>query len=66
MWRLVAFLDTASCGAASDDNDLLSTPWREVISLADVASSLSKSKGPMISRSGAAMAFRRLRALIER
>jgi hypothetical protein len=39
---LVAFLATASCGAASDNNDRLSTLWREVISLASVERSLSK------------------------
>jgi hypothetical protein len=40
--QLVAFLATASRGAASGNNDRLSTLWREVISLADVARPLSK------------------------
>jgi hypothetical protein len=40
--RLVAFLATASRGAASGNNDRLSTLWREVISLAGVARSFSK------------------------
>lgn len=39
---LVAFLATASRRAASGNNNRLSSPWREVISLADVARSLSK------------------------
>jgi hypothetical protein len=42
--RLVAFLGTASCRTATGNNDRLSTLWREVISLANVARSLSKSK----------------------
>jgi hypothetical protein len=37
--RLVAFLATASCRAANGNNDRLSTPWREMISLAGVARS---------------------------
>jgi hypothetical protein len=60
--RLVAFLATASC----NNNDRLSTLWRKVISLAGVARSLSKSKVQSISGSGAAMALRQLRVLIER
>src|SRR5258705_2561207 len=40
--RLVAFLATASRRAATGNNDPLSTPWREVISLAGVARSVSK------------------------
>jgi hypothetical protein len=63
---LVAFLATASCGAASDKNDRLSTLWREVISLASVARSFSKSMVQSISGSGTAMALLRLRVLIER
>jgi hypothetical protein len=41
MW-LVAFLATALRRAASGNNNRLSTLWREVISLAGVARSLSK------------------------
>src|SRR6478672_11328610 len=40
--RLVAFLATASRRAANGNNDRLSTPWREVISLAGVARSISR------------------------
>jgi hypothetical protein len=40
--RLAAFLATASRGAASGNNDPLSTLWREVISLAGVARSLAQ------------------------
>ena len=39
----VAFLSTASRRAARGNNDRLSTPWREVISLAGVARSFSQS-----------------------
>jgi hypothetical protein len=38
----VAFLSTASRRAARGNNDRLSTPWREVISLAGIARSFSK------------------------
>ena len=48
------------------NNDRLSTLWREVISLAGVARSLSKSMIQSISGSGTAIARRRLRVLIER
>jgi hypothetical protein len=65
MW-LVAFLATASRRAAGGDNNRLSTPWREVISLAGVARSLSKSRVKSISGSGTAMLLRQLRVLIER
>jgi hypothetical protein len=41
MW-LVPLLVTPSRRAASGNNNRLSTPWREVISLAGVARSLSK------------------------
>ena len=64
--RLVAFLATASRRGASGNNDRLSTLWREVISLASVARSLSKSMVQSISGSGTAMALLRLRVLIER
>jgi hypothetical protein len=40
--RLVAFFAMASRRAASGNNDRLSTPWREVISLAGVTRSFSK------------------------
>jgi hypothetical protein len=64
--RLVAFLATASRRGASGNNDRLSTLWREVISLASVARSFSKSMVQSISGSGTAMALLRLRVLIER
>ena len=48
------------------NNDRLSTLWREVISLASVARSFSKSMDQSISGSGTAMALLRLRVLIER
>jgi hypothetical protein len=64
--RLVAFLATASRRGASGNNDRLSILWREVISLASVARSFSKSMVQSISGSGTAMALLRLRVLIER
>jgi hypothetical protein len=63
---LVAFLATASCGAASDNNDRLSTLWREVISLASVERSLSKRWSNQSRDQATVMALRQLRALIER
>src|SRR5258707_2903503 len=61
---LLAFLATASRRAASDNNDRLSTLWREVISLAGVPRSLSKSMVRSISGSGTAMALRQRRVLL--
>jgi hypothetical protein len=51
--------------SGSDNNDRLSTLWREAISLAGVARSLSKRMVRSISRSGTAMTLRQRRALIE-
>jgi hypothetical protein len=63
--RPAAFFATASRRAASGNNDRLSTLWREVISLAGVARSFSKSMVQSSSASGTAMALGQLRLLIE-